>query len=97
MVHLDLEFEWDLNKEAENYKKHRCSFTEAVESFADNNGIQIIDIKHSMLERRFYWVGKTSTGRIITTWFTKRGAKIRIIGAAELRRFRRLYETSKIE
>jgi uncharacterized DUF497 family protein len=97
MVNLDIEFEWDLLKEAENYKKHQCSFVEAIESFGDVHGIQVFDAMHSMLEQRFYWIGKTSTGRIITTWFTRRGSKVRIIGSAELRKFRRLYETSKIE
>ena len=39
----------------------------------------------------FYWVGKRSSGRVLTTRFTRRGTKIRIIGSAEWREFRRLY------
>jgi uncharacterized DUF497 family protein len=30
-----VEFEWDLEKEIQNIRKHRVNFTEAVESFTD--------------------------------------------------------------
>ena len=95
MLHA-VEFEWDLKKEIQDIRKHKVSFTEAVESFTDPYGFQLVDIKHSAQEKRLYWVGCISTGRILTTRFTKRGNKIRIIGSAEWRRFRRLYhETTK--
>lgn len=91
-----VEFEWDLEKEIQNIRKHRVNFTEAVESFTDLYGFQLVDSKHSTQEKRLYWVGHISTGRVLTTRFTKRGNKIRIIGSAEWRRFRRLYhETTK--
>lgn len=91
-----VEFEWDLEKEIQNIRKHRVSFTEAVESFLDPHGIQVVDSKHSAQEKRLYWVGRISTGRILTTRFTKRGNKIRLIGSAEWRKFRRFYhETPK--
>ena len=51
----------------------------------------MMDKKHSGGERRFYWIGKTSSSRALTTWFTSRGNIIRIIGCAEWRKFRRLY------
>ncbi len=86
-----MEFEWDLNKELENIRKHKVPFAKAVECFFDPNGIQMVDAKHSDLEGRFYWIGKSNSGRILTTWFTKRGDLIRIIGCAEWRKFRRLY------
>jgi uncharacterized protein len=91
-----MEFEWELSKEIENIRKHHVTFSEAVESFFDPVGFQLVDEKHSFGEKRFYWIGKTSTKRILTTWFTRRGTKIRIIGCAEWRKFRRLYhETTK--
>lgn len=91
-----VEFDWDLDKELKNIRKHRVSFMEAVESFLDPHGFQLTDSKHSAHETRSYWVGRISTGRILTTRFTKRGNKIRIIGSAEWRKFRRLYhETTK--
>jgi hypothetical protein len=86
-----VEFEWDASKEADNLRKHRVSFTEAVESFFDPYGLLLVDEKHSSAEERFYWVGKSASGRVLTTRFTRRGPKIRIIGSAEWREFRRLY------
>jgi len=93
-----MEFEWDLSKELVNIRSHKITFSEAVESFFDPHGFQLIDVKHSREEKRFYWVGKSEAGRILTTRFTRRGKKIRIIGSAEWRKFRRLYyETTKPE
>jgi len=93
-----MEFEWDLSKEAMNIRTHGVTFSEAMEAFFDPNGFQLVDRKHSHGEKRFYWVGQLATGRVLTTWFTKRGGKIRIIGSAEWRKFRRLYhETAKAQ
>lgn len=91
-----MEFEWDLSKELDNVRKHGVTFSEAVESFFDPLGFQLVDVKHSREEGRFYWIGKSDNGRVLTTRFTRRGQKIRIIGSAEWRKFRRLYdETTK--
>lgn len=91
-----MNFEWDYLKEIENIKKHKINFAEAVETFSDPSGIAFVDKKHSKEEQRFYWVGKSSKGKILTTRYTRRGSKIRIIGSAEWRKFRRLYyETTK--
>jgi uncharacterized DUF497 family protein len=86
-----MEFEWDANKEVDNLRRHGVSFAEAVESFFDPRGLLLADEKHSTLEERFYWVGMCASGRVLTTRFTRRGMKIRIIGSAEWREFRRLY------
>jgi len=86
-----VEFEWDAKKAKENLKKHRVSFAEACESFEDPNGFVLEDSEHSQEEDRFYWVGKTSAGKILTTRFTMRKGNIRIIGAAEWREFRVIY------
>ncbi|MBI1821887.1 MAG: BrnT family toxin [Nitrospirae bacterium] len=91
-----MEFEWDALKELINIRKHGIPFSDSVESFFDPKGIQLMDRKHSGSEKRFYWVGQTAKGRVLTTWFTRRGDIIRIIGCAEWRKFRRLYdETTK--
>lgn len=93
-----MEFEWDESKELTNIKKHRIPFVDAVETFFDPKGFQMVDRMHSGKERRFYWVGKTNRGRVLTTWFTRRANVIRIIGSAEWRKFRRLYhETTENE
>lgn len=93
-----MEFEWDSVKELANIKKHGIPFATAVETFFDPKGFQLQDRKHSSVEKRFYWVGKTRSKRVLTSWFTRRGNVIRIIGSAEWRNFRRLYyETTKNE
>jgi len=92
-----VEFEWDAFKEVVNFRKHGIPFALAVETFFDPNGFQMVDRKHSDREQRFYWVGKSSSGRVLTTWFARRGNAIRIIGCAEWRKFRRLYETTQTQ
>ena len=93
-----MDFEWDTNKAEENLRKHKVSFSEAVESFSDPKGFALKNDQHSIEEQRFYWIGKTESGKILTTRFTRRGEKIRIIGSAEWREFRRLYnEKTKLE
>lgn len=93
-----MEFEWDSSKELANVRKHGIAFGDAVETFFDPKGIQLRDRIHSWSEERYYWVGKTQAGRVLTTWFTRRGRLIRIIGSAEWRKFRRIYyETAQNE
>lgn len=86
-----MDFEWDETKERQNVRKHSVTFLEAVESFSDPMGFVLIDKKHSKTEERFYWIGKIASGRILTTRFTRRGDKIRIIGSAEWREYRKIY------
>ena len=93
-----MDFEWDANKADENLRKHRVTFSEAVETFSDPNGFVLSNDKHSKKEQRFYWIGKSESGRVLTTRFTKRGEIVRIIGSAEWREFRRLYnEKTKLK
>ncbi len=86
-----MEFEWDLSKEIENFQKHGIVFAEAVETFSDPEGFQLTDTKHSAIEARFFWVGKSASGKILTTRFTRRGDIIRIFGTASWRKFARFY------
>ena len=92
-----MEFEWDGAKELYNWHKHQVSFIEAVETFMDPHGIQLVDVKHSYSEKRCYWIGKSRKGRILTTRFVRREAKIRIIGSAEWRKFKKIYERTKVK
>jgi uncharacterized DUF497 family protein len=92
-VEEELFFEWDISKEISNIRKHKISFLEAVETFYDTNGLQMDDIKHSnRKELRYYWIGKNKAEEVLTTYFTLRGNKIRIIGCAKLRKFKRIYD-----
>lgn len=91
-----MEFAWDEAKNVSNQKKHKVDFLEATECFFDPDGIELSDTKHSGKESRFYWVGKSAKGRVLTVWYTKRGNIIRIIGVAEWRKMRKIYETAKL-
>jgi len=85
-------FEWDLNKELENISKHGFTFDQAKEIFADPKIIHLEDPAHSSDEDRFYAVGKTLKGKILTVRYTWRGKIIRIYGVAEWRKWRKYYE-----
>jgi uncharacterized DUF497 family protein len=87
-----VEFEWNSSKEIENFSKHGISFVEAVETFSDRHGFQLTDTKHSETEFRYYWVGKSESGKILTTRFTIRGNVIRIFGSAAWRKFGKVYD-----
>lgn len=90
-----MDFEWDKIKETENFDKHAISFNEATECFRDPFGLTIFDENHSSVEERYYFVGQSNSGRVITVRFVRRGEKYRIFGAAEWRKFRILYERTK--
>lgn len=93
-----MEFEWDSSKAETNLRKHKVSFSEATETFADPQGFAIVDKKHSRTEKRYFWVGISASGRVLTTRYTRRGKKIRIIGSAEWREFREMYyEKTKVK
>ncbi|MBU0506050.1 BrnT family toxin [bacterium] len=85
-------FEWDLKKEDQNIKKHKCSFLEAIQVFYDPRVIHLEDENHSSVENRFYAVGKSEKGNVITVRYTWREDKIRIYGAAKWRKWRKYYE-----
>jgi uncharacterized DUF497 family protein len=93
---LEEGFEWDLAKDLENFRKHGVGFGEAAETFLDPCGFTMRDEKHSTEEEpRFFWVGKSQAGRVLTTRYTERGGRIRIIGSAQWRRYRKLYEATQ--
>lgn len=85
-------FEWDVKRELKNLSKHKVSFREAIEVFADLHVIHLEDSGHSSEEDRFYAVGKSFKGSIITVRYTVRGNLIRIFGAAKWRKWRKYYE-----
>lgn len=96
MYNRHTDFEFDPEKEAKNRERHKVDFQAAKEVFIDQDMILVSDQKHSQVERRWYAVGRVRDGRIITVWFTRREDRIRIIGAAELRKWRKEYEKRKV-
>jgi len=84
-------FEWDLNKDLENQKKHGVAFVEAQYAFADPHRVIAEDVTHSEQEQRYYCFGKVGGG-ILTVRFTYREGVIRIIGAGYWRKGKVIYD-----
>ena len=84
-------FEWDPDKDAENQRKHGVQFVEAQSAFLDPKRVIARDVGHSRSEPRFDCFGGVSDV-ILTVRFTYRGGVIRIIGAGDWRRGKKLYE-----
>lgn len=84
-------FEWDLDKDAENQRKHGVSFAQAQTAFLDSGRVIARDLEHSRTEPRFYCFGRVADG-VLTVRFTYRANVIRIIGAGYWRKGRKLYE-----
>jgi hypothetical protein len=84
-------FEWDLDKDAENQRKHGVCFKLAERAFLDPRRVIGRDLAHSESEERFYCFA-TVANEVLTVRFTHRGEAIRIIGAGYWRKGRRIYE-----
>jgi uncharacterized DUF497 family protein len=86
-------FEWDLDKAAQNRRKHGVSFHEAATVFGDPLAMTYYDPDHSTTEQRFITVGLSSTGRMLIVAHADRGENVRIISTRKTtRRERRHYE-----
>ena len=85
-------FEWDQAKEISNLAKHGVAFPAAVAAFGDPQRVILPDLDHSQNEPRWYCLGRVGEA-ILTVRFTKRGDRVRIIGAGYWRKGRQLYET----
>ena len=51
-------FEWDQDKNAENFKKHKVNFETAQYAFIDSKRVVAEDLSHSKGEKRFFCFGK---------------------------------------
>ncbi|MBF0106156.1 MAG: BrnT family toxin [Deltaproteobacteria bacterium] len=89
---MEYNFEWDIERESENIRKHKCSFKTAIQVFADPNVIHLEDSKHSTEEDRYYAVGRVESGEILTVRYTVRADIIRIFGVAKWRKWSKFYE-----
>ena len=84
-------FDWDLDKDDKNYKKHGVSFALAQLAFIDAKRVIAEDLSHSSGEPRYYCFGQVGAG-ILTVRFTYRENVIRIHGAGYWRKGKRIYE-----
>jgi uncharacterized DUF497 family protein len=75
-----MEFEWNENKNAENFKKHGVSFEKAENAFEDENAVELFDELNSDTEIRFQIIALSSK-RLLFVAFTVRKEIVRIISA----------------
>ena len=80
---LDLDFEWDEQKNARNRREHRISFEEAKTVLYDERALLIPDPDHSEDEERFILLGLSGALRtlLVSHCYRQRGDVIRIISA----------------
>ena len=76
----DDDYEWDDAKADANYKKHRIRFRQAADVFEDPFVQVEPDLSDDYGEDRHKATGMAG-GRLVTTIFTERGSRIRIISA----------------
>jgi uncharacterized DUF497 family protein len=92
---MSLGFEWDLNKASANLSKHGVSFSKAASVFADPLSLTVADDTHSVEESRFFTIGVSNRGRLLSVFYTDRDARVRIISARPAtKRERTQYEES---
>jgi uncharacterized protein len=88
-----VEFEWDDVKQKRNVRIHGIDFKDTEDTFTDRHALIQFDDRHSLVEDRFFVLGRAGTGRLLMTVFTWRGNKIRIISSRRAsRREARGYE-----
>jgi len=78
---MELEFEWEPEKEESNLRKHGVSFHEGATVFGDPLSWTFADPDHSVGEQRFLTIGVSSQGKTLVVSHTDRGIKTRIINA----------------
>lgn len=69
---MEIEFEWDENKNAINQKKHGVSFEEAKTYFEDDHARVFYDVEHSQDEDRSILIGMSSALRTLVVVYTER-------------------------
>ena len=77
---MDLQFEWDEEKEQINIAKHGIDFVTASHVFLDPDRLEIFDEKHSIAdEDRYITIGLVED--VLTVVYTERISALRIISA----------------
>ena len=92
-----LRFEWDVNKDKSNTKKHGVTFEEAQTVFFDEYAIQFFDPEHSEDEDRFILLGTSfkSQTLVVCHCFREKETKVRIISARKADKGEQLVYWSK--
>jgi uncharacterized DUF497 family protein len=79
-----VQFEWDGNKAAANFRKHKVSFDEALTVFRDAFALIFDDEGHSVDEDREIIIGHSNRNRVLLVCFTGRAKEVIRIFSARL-------------
>lgn len=86
-----MKFEWDIEKERLNRRKHKVAFREACYIFADKYMLTFYDKEHSEDEDRWITIGQSLSGSILVVVHTYRKIKgketVRIISARKASKY----------
>ncbi len=95
---VDIRFEWDARKNAQNQRKHGISFEEAQTVFLDEFALLIADPDASEQEERLILLGLSTATRTLVVCHCVRdeGEVIRIISARKANRSERRDYTSRL-
>ena len=85
-----MEFEWDLEKAAINFRKHGVSFDEAITAFDDPFHLDYYDPDHGEHEYRYLAMGYSIKGKLLIVSYTDRGERRRLISARRATRKERV-------
>jgi uncharacterized DUF497 family protein len=88
---VGLQFEWNPNKAARNFKKHKVSFDEATTVFDDPMFVTVIDDEHSDDEERYITIGLSKQARLLVVAHTDRTGQVRIISVRKATRKEELF------
>ena len=77
-------FEWDQGNNTKNWEKHDVTSWECEQIFFNKPLILKRDKEHSIVENRFYVLGRTNMDRLLFAVFTIRNEKIRVISARDM-------------
>jgi len=82
-VDLSLRIAWDVDKDEMNRRKHRVSFSVASEIFLDPLIATVVDVRHPVEEMRYFSIGSTRAGRVLSVGHSDDGTVVRIITARD--------------
>jgi uncharacterized DUF497 family protein len=85
-------FEWDDSNHNKNWVKHRVTWGEREEEFFNQPLYIMPDPLHTVVEERFYALGRTNSKRLLFLVFTRRKSKLRVMAARNMhKRERKIY------
>jgi len=90
-------FEWDEGNSLKNWLKHQVSRGECEQVFFNEPIVVNVDIKHSGIEKRWFILGITDSGRLLFVVFTLRENLIRVISARDMNKKERRIYNERVE